>query len=84
VQRAKGETMSEQVRLTRSEKLAVRLAIKSALHLRRFPNHYRAHYCGILDGISLVAKNLGYARRVVKSDRHFERMEKLIGKASKS
>ena len=76
--------MSSKIKLTRSEKVAVRLAIKAALYLRRCPNHFRAHYAGVLDGISLVASNLGYARRQVRLDRRFARIEKLIKSASKS
>lgn len=76
--------MSRKTTLTRSEKVAVRIAIKAALYLRGSRCYFPSHYQGVLDGISLVAMNLGYARRQVRFDRRFARIEKLITHARKS
>jgi hypothetical protein len=73
--------MSAKNKLSESEKVAVRLSIKAALHVRGTRGYQRAHYSGVLDGIGLVARNLGYARNVVLRKRQFDRLMKALEKA---
>jgi hypothetical protein len=70
----------EKIRLHRSEKLAVRASIKTALHFRAGPSHN--YYTGLLHGIQLMCACLSYSHTTVRAARRWEKLAKILEKAN--